>query len=104
VVIVGAVLEHLSDPIRALVSISRLTGQTMVISREVIDTEDRFARFVGNADNADHDFCFWVYSLGTYRHALKMLGFDITRVQTDNFYYTHEKGWFPRTAIVAERR
>jgi len=103
VVIVGAVLEHLRDPIGALESISRLAGHTLVISTEVIFDETGYARFVGNGHDSDHDFCFWVYSLGVYRHVLKMLGFEIVRTPTSDFYYTHEKGFFPRTAIVAER-
>ena len=51
VTIVGAVLEHLSDQITALASISRLTKDTMVIVTPLLETEERIARFEPTADN-----------------------------------------------------
>jgi hypothetical protein len=103
VVIVGAVLEHLADPIRALASISRRTSGIITISTEVIETEEAVARFAGNADRPETDYVFWVYSLGTYRHVLKMLGFEIVRTVKRDFISNRYKGAFPRTAIVAQR-
>jgi 2-polyprenyl-3-methyl-5-hydroxy-6-metoxy-1,4-benzoquinol methylase len=104
VAIVGAVLEHLSDPIRALASISRLVDHALVINTELIDIEEAIARFAGNADRPEIDYVFWVYSLGTYRQVLRMLGFEIVRTVTKDFIYTVLNGAFPRTAIVAVRR
>lgn len=103
IVLVCAVLEHLSDPIRALASVARRCSQTLVISTELLNTEEPTARFSGNAGRPDVDYVFWVYSLGVYRHVLKMLGFDIVRVVTKKFRYTHLSGDYPRTAIVAQR-
>jgi SAM-dependent methyltransferase len=103
VVIVGAILEHLSDPIRALASIARLAAQTITISTEVIETEEPIARFVGNADRPDVDYVFWVYSIGTFRQVLRMLGFEIVRASKSDFYFADLAGSFPRTAIVAHR-
>lgn len=101
--IVGAVLEHLSDPIRALASISRRTLNTIVISTEVLETEEAIARFAGDPEKPEIDYVFWVYSLGTYRRILKMLGFEIVRTVEHSFRYTPLNGAFPRTAIVADR-
>jgi SAM-dependent methyltransferase len=103
IVIVGAILEHLSDPIRALASIARRASDTIVINTDLLETEDRIARFDGNADRPEFDFVFWTYSLGTYRHVLRMLGFDIIRTMKRDFRYTQPEGMYPRTAIVARR-
>ena len=79
IVILGAILEHLSDPIRALSSESRVAGSMIVINTDVLETEDRIARFDGDASRPDFDYVFWTYSLGTYRHVLRMLGFETIR-------------------------
>ena len=104
IVIVGAVLEHLSDPIRALASIARHATGTIVINTDMLETEDRIARFDGHADFPETDYVFWTYSLGTYRHILAMLGFDIVQAEKRHFRFEPRNDVFPRTAIVAERR
>jgi SAM-dependent methyltransferase len=103
IVIVGAILELLSDPIGALASIARRASGTIVVSTDLLETEDRIARFDGNADRPDIDFVFWTYSLGTYRHIFRMLGFEIVRTVKREFRYTHLNGMYPKTAIVARR-
>jgi SAM-dependent methyltransferase len=103
VVIVGAVLEHLSDPIRAMASIARRCSDFLVISTDLRETEDPIAHFMGRIDLPNNDHVFWVYSLGVYRHVLLMLGFNIIRTVTRDFRFNWRNGDFPRTAIVAQR-
>jgi SAM-dependent methyltransferase len=103
VAIMGAIIEHLTDPIRAMASVARLTRGTLMINTDLLPTEERIARFDGDAGNPDVDYVFWTYSLGTYRHVLRILGFEIVRTETYEFRYTHVEGMYPRTAIVAER-
>ena len=103
VVIVGAVLEHLSDPIRALASISRVTGQTMIINTAVLNTDQPLAEFMGNSEKPQFDYVFWTYSLGVYRHVLRLLGFEISRLWEASFLFNDLNIWAPRTAIVAQR-
>jgi hypothetical protein len=74
VVIVGAILEHLSDPIGGLASIARRSAGTMIINTWLLETEDPVARFAGNAEAPDSDYTFWFYSMGIYRQVLKMPG------------------------------
>ena len=83
--IIGSVLEHLRDQISAMASVARLTRSTMIIVTGLIETEDKTALFAGSADQPDQNYTWWVYSLGTYRDVLKMLGFRITSV-TKNMY------------------
>src|SRR5205085_2664900 len=87
VVIVGAVLEHLSDQITALGSIARLTRETMVVVTPLLQTEERIARFEPLASNPDYDFTWWTYSAGVYREVFQMLGFRIERITSSKYYY-----------------
>lgn len=103
VAIVGSVLEHLSDQVTALASIARLTRETMVIVSPLLQTEDRIARFESLASNPDADFTWWTYSLGVYREVFAMLGFSITRVSREKYYYMYGDEQQERATIVAVR-
>jgi len=103
VTFVGSILEHLSDPIRALASISKVTRETLAITTPALHTEDPIARFVGDQDKPTVDFVFWVYSIGIYRHVLGMLGFKILNVKRPSFFYEIDKREVEATTIVAER-
>ena len=103
VAIVGAVLEHLNDPIGALASIARLTRERVVVVTPLLETEERLARFEGDANHPENDFTWWIYSLGIYREVFKMLGFSIERVTNSNYYYQHGDRLEQRSTIVAVR-
>ena len=59
VVIVGAILEHLSDQIRALASISRVAEKTIVINTGVLKTDEPIAHFMGDSAKPQIDYVFW---------------------------------------------
>ncbi len=103
VAIVGSILEHLSDPIRALASIARLTSGHIAIVTPVLDTEEKLARFDGDADRPDADYVWWTYSIGTYRHVLRMLGFEIERITTGRYWFELGETYGERSTIVAIR-
>jgi SAM-dependent methyltransferase len=103
VAIVGSVLEHLSDPVTALASISRLTRETMVVVTPLLDTDEPIARFHGRADKPEADFTWWIYSLGVYREVFGMLGFRIAKVSRAEFYYMYGDKLEERSTIVAQR-
>ncbi|MET0624955.1 MAG: class I SAM-dependent methyltransferase [Pyrinomonadaceae bacterium] len=103
VVLVGSVLEHLSDQVSALASISRVTGETMVVVTPLLETEERVARFEPLASNPDYDYTWWTYSLGVYREVFKMLGFRVERVTTGEYFYDYAGRWEQRFTIVATR-
>ena len=103
VVIVGSVLEHLSDQVSALASIARLTAGTLVVVTPLLETEERFARFEPLASNTDYDYTWWTYSLGVYREVLRMLGFRVERVTKGSYYYDYAGRWEERSTLVAVR-
>jgi SAM-dependent methyltransferase len=103
IAIVGSVLEHLSDQITALASIARLTRETMVIVSPLLQTEERIARFESLASNPAADFTWWTYSLGVYREVFAMLGFRITKISHEKYYYMYGDELKERATIVAVR-
>ncbi|MDT7808059.1 MAG: hypothetical protein QOJ70_1872 [Acidobacteriota bacterium] len=103
VVIVGSVLEHLSDQVTALSSIARVTKETLVVVTPLLQTEERIARFEPLASNPDYDYTWWTYSAGVYREVFRMLGFRIERITTGQYYYDYAGRWEERHTIVAVR-
>lgn len=103
VVIVGSVLEHLSDQVTALASITRLTKETLVIVTPLLETEEPIARFEPRASNPEHDYTWWTYSVGVYREVLGMLGFEIRSITQAEYFHDYEKRFEPRTTLVATR-
>lgn len=101
--IVGAVLEHLNDQVTALASITRLTGETLVVVTPLLQTSEPLARFEPQADNPDYDFTWWTYSLGVYREVFAILGFSIESVKTEKYYYDYGGRYEERSTIVARR-
>lgn len=102
IVLVCSVLEHLSDPIAALASISRHAAERMVLSVWIPEkTEAPQAWFLSTADRPETAAVHWAYSLPVYREVLTMLGFEIESVTDQSF--KHVSGPSPRTTIVARR-
>src|SRR5205085_71231 len=67
VVIVGSVVEHLSDQISALASIARLAKETLIVVTPLVQTDEPLAHFAPRASNPEADFTWWIYSTGVYR-------------------------------------
>jgi SAM-dependent methyltransferase len=103
IVLVGSVMEHLSDPVSALASISKLTGSCMVVNTTLLDTDDEIARFEPSAETPENDYTWWVYSRGIYEKLFAMLGFEIATISWNEFYHARDGVWQPRATIVARR-
>jgi SAM-dependent methyltransferase len=103
VTIVGSILEHLRDPVKPLESIVAVTRETLVIVTPVVESEERTARFEPRRDNPEQDFTWWTYSVGLYRELFGILGFEIQRITTAQYWHEYEQRFEPRTTIVAAR-
>ncbi|MCJ2136714.1 class I SAM-dependent methyltransferase [Methylobacterium sp. J-026] len=108
VVILGAILEHLGDPVRAIGSVSKICTTRLVINTDYICGEEPMARFNGSPNFPDHNYIFWTYTIGTYRRILQICGFEIERIYEDVFLGTPDefgglRPLMPRAAIVARR-
>ena len=76
VVILGAIVEHLLDPLSALRAVAAVTDDLLVINTDYFDTEAPVALFVGSADRPANSFTFWVYSIALYDEYMRILGFE----------------------------
>jgi 2-polyprenyl-3-methyl-5-hydroxy-6-metoxy-1,4-benzoquinol methylase len=103
VVLIGSVVEHLSDQISALASVARLAADTMIINTPYLDTEEKIAGFLPSADKPQADYSWWYYSLGTYREVFTMLGFRIERIVWDWHRIAYQNSLNRRAAIVLKR-
>ena len=103
VAIVASVLEHLSDPISALASISRLVRETIVVVTPLIDSEEKIARFEGSSDHPENDFTWWTYSTALYREIFAMLGFTLDRITSSQYRYHYRDRLETRYTLVATR-
>ena len=103
VVFVCSILEHLADPIKALTSVSRLASSEIVVTTPMLDSDDRIARFAGDALKPGIDYVWWIYSRGIYWHVFKMLGFDIVSITQNKFKFVLGNSMEARTTIVARR-
>jgi len=103
VILVCSILEHLSDPVRALASISKLAAEVIVITTPIIESSERIARFEATTSRPEINFVWWTYSLGLYREVLDILGFNIQHIETNKFLYVANNEVSPRTTIVAKR-
>lgn len=85
VVIVGAILEHLIDPLSALYALSRHAADLIVINTDYFDNTERVALFNGRADFPAHSFTFWTYSIALYDEYMKIMGFTPVVQRKDRF-------------------
>ncbi len=104
VTIVGSILEHLADPIKALASIARRTDGHMIIVTPMLDTDEPLARFLGHKDKPNLDFNFWSYSRGVYTHVLAMLGFEIATITKRGFKFQRDGGNRHERWVMTARR
>jgi SAM-dependent methyltransferase len=103
VVLLGSVIEHLSDPIQALASISKVTGDLIVINTTMLDTDEKVARFEGNANDRTHEYTWWILSRGLYREVFAMMGFGLQRISGGRYHCAMTGHWQPRDTLVFKR-
>lgn len=104
IVVLGSILEHLADPIKAMTAAARRSSHTILIVTPMIESDDRIARFEGDCEQPDIDYIFWTYSQGIYHHVLSMLGFDIVKVSQFKFNANWSDEPEIRYVITAEKQ
>ena len=110
IAIVGSILLHLSAPITALASISRVPEDVIIVVDGMLDTEEPIAQLRGRASNPENDAAWWTLSRGVYREVFGMLGFEIDKITRSSYRYARPYSlvqpdtWAEETSIVAVRR
>jgi SAM-dependent methyltransferase len=82
VVIVGQILVHLRDVIRALTSVSRRCVDTLIIAEGMILSDEPTSVLLGRAEVPEQNHSFWFHSVGLYREVLGMLDFRLIAEET----------------------
>jgi SAM-dependent methyltransferase len=77
VVIVGQILAHPRDVVRALSSIAARCNDTLVIAEGMIENPEPISHWLARTDRPENDYSFWHYSTGLYRELLSILGFEL---------------------------
>jgi SAM-dependent methyltransferase len=99
VVVAGQILVHLRDVIRAITSISRRCGKTLIVADGMVLSDEPSSLFYGRANNPERDHSFWRHSVGLYRELLGMLGFRLEAQGTQD-YICNAPGHAPTMAIT----
>lgn len=101
---VGAILEHLNDPLSALGSVARVTSERIIIAfTPIIQTEEMLAKPILPMTDPRHTMTWWHYSLGLYRRILENVGFVIESVTPSFAYAEPERILVERHTIVAKK-
>jgi len=87
---VGMILGHLKDPFGALVSISRLVRETIVVTEVALRHEGAFAYFMPDAAVAHDTASWWATSEDLRTRMLGVLGFEL--VSTERVTHQHVAG------------
>jgi len=103
VVIAGALLENLRDPVTALGTFGRLAKEAVIIAfTPVLDADELVMRPILPLTNPQHYYTWWTLSRGLYRRIFGMMGFDIEITPSDA-YNVDGKIEVTRETVVARR-
>jgi hypothetical protein len=76
IVLAGAIMEHLSDPVTAIGAACRLAREKVVIAfTPVLDTDEELMRPLLPWTDPQIDYVWWALSRGLYRRVLGNMGF-----------------------------
>lgn len=107
VVMAGAIVEHLSDPVTVICDLARLADEALIIAFTPIeDTDDQIMRTANDWTSRDQNFTWWTLSRGLYRRILDNVGFDMEVVKSSALFCQtpdHILG-AGRPTIIARRR
>jgi 2-polyprenyl-3-methyl-5-hydroxy-6-metoxy-1,4-benzoquinol methylase len=78
VVLAGAIIEHLSDPVSAIGNMAMLANEAIIIAFTPVDqTEDLLMRAANDWTNKNYDYTFWTLSRGLFATVFDNLGFSV---------------------------
>jgi SAM-dependent methyltransferase len=82
VVIAGAIVEHLPDPVTVIGNIAQLASEAVILAfTPVADTEELAMKPATPWDNPELDYTWWKLSRGLYQRIFGNLGFQVEFVK-----------------------
>jgi SAM-dependent methyltransferase len=76
VAVFGMILSHLRDPFQALYSASRLVKSTIIITNQMMPTDQAIGSWIPSRANGER-MAWWSLSKGCLKQMLEILGFSI---------------------------
>ena len=108
VVLAGAIIEHIADPISAIGAYARLANEAVIIAfTDILDTDEWVMRPAHDLSRQAVDFEWWSLSRGLYRQVFDNLGFTIEIHHDPKAIHTPHEGYekeFTRPTLVARRK
>jgi SAM-dependent methyltransferase len=104
VVIAGAIIEHLCNPVGAIANMASVTGDTLIIAfTDVGSSKQQLMETMNDWSSPapESSYTFWKLSKGLYLRVLNNLGFDVRFVPSKARLNGHE---YHRDTIVATRK
>ncbi len=104
VVMAGAIIEHLADPVSAIGEMARLANEAVIIPfTEVIDSKEWTMHANGDWSNPALDFLWWRLSRGLYHRVFENLGFAVEIVTSKAKYNPGGRKEVTRPTIIARK-
>lgn len=107
VVIAGAIVEHISDPIFAIGAWARVAKEALLIPfTTVVPTSELLMRPITSWTDPSYSYAWWELSRGLYERIFDNLGFDVEfREATARFNQPHADYIdATRSSLIARRR
>ena len=102
VVIAGAILEHLSDPVSVIGNLAGLAREAVIIGfTPVADSDGQFMETANDWTDPVHNFTFWTLSRGLYKRIFANLGFSVDFVPAKARLHGQE---YTRQTIIGRRQ
>jgi hypothetical protein len=105
VVMVGQILVHLPDLVRALTSAADRCADTLVIAEGMVQDEQPVSHFLTRRSAPENNFSFWHHSTGLYQQLMECLDFGL-QSNTTAKYRCNVVGWADQidiTTLVFQR-
>jgi hypothetical protein len=105
IVMAGAIVEHLADPVSAIGRMALLANEAVIVAfTDVEDTDELVMRPMNPWLNPEWDHSWWILSRGLYQRVFENLGFEVTIVPSSARRPVTD-GWeeVGRHTIVARR-
>lgn len=91
VVLLGCIIEHLSNPLLAIQSAAQMAKSTLIVTERLVhDSNSYVAVFQGRRRAPSNNYVWWKLSRGVYREFLAIIGFEIeSEVRNEYSYKAH---------------
>lgn len=79
VVVAGAIVEHISDPVPFLASLARLANEAVILGfTPYVATDEQMMATMNDWSNPAYNVSWWTLSFGLYRRVFGNMGFRIS--------------------------